>query len=247
MSHNQTTGKLCKTTNTKKRITVSDKTENIQQEYQQFVNVITHDFKNIFRSLKYLSEWIEEAIDKEDWDEVKNLRRMMVDKSTFGDDAINSLTKWAKIHEREVEISTFKFSELIEELCSELKIAPNTIHLTTQIIEIQSSRQIIKEILLELIDNSLTFNKSDTKKIKIQLLDNQDSYLITISDNGVLIRDAQIHDIFKVFYSSKKIQTTRHMGMGLPICTKLSQLLKGTLQLEKSSSNGSTFTIQLPK
>jgi two-component system NtrC family sensor kinase len=67
--------------------------------------------------------------------------------------------------------------------------------------------------------------------------------LITVSDTGSGIVDADLARIFQPFFSAKK---GRGMGLGLPICERIIKNHRGRIEVESRPGEGTTFKIYLP-
>ncbi len=77
--------------------------------------------------------------------------------------------------------------------------------------------------------------------------DNPTHVLITVSDNGPGIAQAELERIFQLFYRSPA-QQRRHqgMGIGLSLARQLAEGHGGTLTVQSEEGKGSIFTLRLP-
>lgn len=92
---------------------------------------------------------------------------------------------------------------------------------------------------------SLTYGKS--RKADPDLRRRQDSYTISVADNGIGIPDEEKAKIFRRFYRSDQSRSTKeHFGLGLCIAEEITQSLKGSLHVEDTPGGGSTFLVRLP-
>jgi signal transduction histidine kinase len=71
----------------------------------------------------------------------------------------------------------------------------------------------------------------------------EQEFLITVSDNGKGIPEAQLTEIFRAFHSTKGGKGT---GLGLAVSHKIIAEHQGTIEVESHVGAGSTFTIRLP-
>ena len=67
--------------------------------------------------------------------------------------------------------------------------------------------------------------------------------LITVSDTGSGIVDADLARIFQPFFTAKK---GRGMGLGLPICERIIKNHGGKIEVESQLGEGTTFKIYIP-
>ena len=66
---------------------------------------------------------------------------------------------------------------------------------------------------------------------------------ITVKDDGMGIKPALLHLIFKPFFSSNR--GTGH-GLGLAFCQRVIQSAGGRISVKSQYAIGATFTIELP-
>jgi len=103
----------------------------------------------------------------------------------------------------------------------------------------------VSQVIINLVDNSIyaVLQKSD-RQIKITAEETHREIVIRVIDNGTGIpADKQSH-IFEPFFTTKTVG--KGIGLGLFICYSIIQKQGGSLTFE-SNSNGTTFTIALPK
>jgi two-component system sensor histidine kinase/response regulator len=110
-------------------------------------------------------------------------------------------------------------------------------------------KQKMIQILVNLLVNSSKFSHigstvkvvSCKKKIRKQL------YLkIDVIDEGIGIAESDLCKLFNSFVQIKKSITKVGTGLGLAICKKLTELMRGTLDVESQLGIGSTFTLLVP-
>lgn len=103
----------------------------------------------------------------------------------------------------------------------------------------------LKQILVNLMQNSLKFTEKGYVKVGIK--QKSDAICFTISDTGCGIPNDQINRIFHRFYkvqdSSKNCQGS---GLGLAIVKKLLTLMNGVIKVDSDTGKGTVFTVDLP-
>ncbi len=107
---------------------------------------------------------------------------------------------------------------------------------------------IIKEVISNLIHNSVKYNRASGKVI-LKGYEDSDSILLIIQDTGLGIPDEDQHRIFERFYRSQ-LSYDHHIegtGLGLAIVKHGVEFHHGTIQMESQLNQGTTFTITLPK
>jgi len=108
----------------------------------------------------------------------------------------------------------------------------------------------IRQVLLNLIGNSIKFTKKGSITLEIsskQKSNNDIDLLISISDTGIGVKEEEQEIIFDAFKQGKYINNQEGgTGLGLSISNRLIKLMGGSMTLESTYGEGSTFTIHIP-
>lgn len=104
------------------------------------------------------------------------------------------------------------------------------------------------ELFTILLDNAVKYSpKNSNISVKSQRQDH--SIIITITDQGIGIRDEDLPHIFDRFYRADKSRTKSDVGgsgLGLAIAKNIVDEHHGSIQVKSKVSKGTTFTIHLP-
>jgi signal transduction histidine kinase len=112
---------------------------------------------------------------------------------------------------------------------------------------VKSYKDVIVEVLTQLIENSLThaFNEIDSPGITIRVSATNDHLIIDYSDNGVGLNDEGKNKVFELFYTTKRNSSCT--GLGMPIIyNQVTQKLQGSITYTQPSTQGTGFTINIP-
>ncbi|RIW29039.1 PAS domain-containing protein [Bacillus salacetis] len=108
-------------------------------------------------------------------------------------------------------------------------------------IEILGNKTQLKQVLLNIIKNSIDAIKNDGK-INIHISKDQQNVYIHISDNGVGIPKEQLSKIGQSFFTSKEKGT----GLGLMVSFNIIKNHNGSIHIDSEENHGTTFKISLP-
>lgn len=120
--------------------------------------------------------------------------------------------------------------------------------LTGEKAEVNAVPQLLKEIVYNLCDNGIKYNR-ENGSVKVTVQNEGDHVLLRVSDTGVGIPPEHQERIFERFYRvdkshSKEIGGT---GLGLSIVKHAVKLLNGSLKLESQPGKGTCITVIFPK
>lgn len=117
-------------------------------------------------------------------------------------------------------------------------------HLTTQSAIVETDKEQMIRVLNNLIKNAIqAIEIQETGKIKIELSEHGNSYLLSFQDNGSGISYDLKDKIFEPNFTTKK----SGMGLGLALVKNIVEGSGGNITFESSLATGTTFYIELPK
>jgi signal transduction histidine kinase len=103
------------------------------------------------------------------------------------------------------------------------------------------------DAIQRLIDNAIKFTREEGKTIRVRAYTEADAVKIAVEDQGIGISEDQISLLFERFRQINREKLEQQgTGMGLVIAQSLVQCMDGTIDVESSPNEGSTFTIELP-
>jgi signal transduction histidine kinase len=113
-------------------------------------------------------------------------------------------------------------------------------------IKIVSDPRRVRQILLNLLSNAIKFGKG--KPIHVVCCPTEEEGVtIAVTDQGEGISREDQERIFHEFVQLGKTQLQDGTGLGLPISRRLAELLRGSLTVESTVGQGSTFCLSLPQ
>ena len=187
-------------------------------------------------------------------DEQKKQLGMVRDSSTHLLDLINDVLDISKIEAGQLEVvaEPFDLRASLEKivrslrpladrrsLALELDIAPS-------VGVIAGDRRRVEQILLNLGSNALKF--TDHGGVRIVCAEQGADLEIQVKDTGIGISAEDLATLFKPFRQVDAGTTRKYegTGLGLSICKRLVELMGGSIRVESSPGQGSTFAFILP-
>ncbi len=172
----------------------------------------------------------------------------------------NQLTQLSAMVERILSVSVegrevshnptrFPLRELLEEVTVGIRMeqtADITLSCDEQL-SLTADRFHLRNLLATLIDNALKYNDKHPQ-IHLSAEQQEESVVLTISDNGHGIAREHLEHLFEKFYRVPQgdVQSVRGYGLGLYYARQVAERHHGTLTVESRVGVGSTFTLKLP-
>jgi len=168
---------------------------------------------------------------------------------------INDILDFSKIEagKLELEVLDFGLATLMQNIANQLGDAAAAKKLTLAIdIEAGLAHQLrgdalrLEQVLLNFTSNAIKFSANGEVRIGVRVLEEDDSGILVrfeVQDHGIGMSESEIADLFKSFQQADP-STTRKFGgtgLGLAISKQLAELMGGTVGVESSPAQGSTF------
>lgn len=106
--------------------------------------------------------------------------------------------------------------------------------------------QIVDEILYNLCDNAVVYNRPGGK-VCVTVADTHEGARVTVEDTGIGIPQEVQSRVFERFYRADKSHSAGGTGLGLSIVKHGAAYLGAKVTLESEEGKGSTFTLLFPK
>ncbi|MGL5757126.1 MAG: HAMP domain-containing sensor histidine kinase [Paraclostridium sp.] len=237
-------------------INIENITERVRLENMRsdFVANVTHELKTPLTSISGFVETlrINENIDYKTRDrflgiienESDRLKRLIDDilllsfienKDTICNEKINLSNIFKEVYELTINSARSKHIEL------KYKIEDEEL-------EIDSNRDYIKQIFLNLIDNAIKYT-SDGGFVETIIYQDEKNIVIKIKDNGIGIPKDDTLRIFERFYRVDKARSrdVGGTGLGLAIVKHIVKSLNGNIDVKSELNVGTEFIVTIPK
>ena len=114
-------------------------------------------------------------------------------------------------------------------------------------VEIEADRDKIKQVILNLLNNAIKYNR-ENGKIILNTRQDDDWVIVSVQDSGMGIPEEEIPGLFSKFFRSDQMEGKKPgTGLGLSICKKIVESHGGNISVKSRLGQGSTFTVQLPR
>ena len=223
----------------------------------QFLANMSHEFRTPLNAiLGYTSMLLKGVLGPLDDEQAEGLARVDSNgRHLLG--IINDILDISRIEagRMPLRLSEFGLPELVGEVLAEVEpiVAQSSVHIEASVDQrlpsVQSDRQKVKQIVLNLLTNAVKFTPSGIITLSARYDPRTREVAVTVADTGIGIAAEDHARIFEDFQQADSSPTRTHggAGLGLAICRRLATMLGGKIQLESAPGTGSTFTVVLPR
>jgi len=121
-------------------------------------------------------------------------------------------------------------------------------NLETEKIMIKADEQRLRQVIMNLIENSIKYTQSGFVKVECQMSDvkGQKSVLFSVSDSGMGIKKEILPELFEQFKRAKETRVIQGTGLGLYVAREIVKAHGGEIWAEsEGEGKGSRFYVKL--
>ncbi len=222
---------------------------------QDFVANVSHELKTPIASIQGYSETLlSGALD--DPAHAKDFIKIIHNESGRLAQLVDDLLNLAKIESGKLNMNLkpVRLLPIIDKVIASMALQAEKKALTLtktipeQCPEILADTTRITQVLFNLIDNAIKYTP-ENGNIQILIKEQTQTLEIEIADNGIGIPEKDIPRLFERFYRVDKGRSRElgGTGLGLSIVKHIVKAHNGTITINSTLGQGSTFTITLPK
>ncbi len=229
-------------------------------ELSQYAYAVSHDLRAPLRAIRNYADFIQEELDPA---KLKENLQLYLDGLTNAveeaDELVLDLLAFAHIGRTEIPEKQINVGEFLKQLIHKQSLSEDIDIIMQPGVwpTVTVAPLLLGQIFQNLIDNALKFNLSPRKRIELgwRIIENNSSthegnteiYEFFVRDNGIGIEARHYTRIFRVFERLHTREEYEGTGIGLAIAQKAATHLGGTIYVDATVGEGSTFYVTLPK
>lgn len=219
----------------------------------EFSANVSHELKTPLTTIIGFAEMIKEGFIK-DADDIKKYSSMINNEGLRLISLIEDIMRLSKIEEKADlnERSLLNLREMLENVVSLLQSKADKSNIKMSIkssdVYMEANKSYISELLYNLIDNAIKYNKENGSVIA-EINEDDDFITISVKDTGVGIAKEHLGRIFERFYRVDKSRSkdTGGTGLGLSIIKHITELYEGKIEVESTEGEGTEIIVKFPQ
>lgn len=222
----------------------------------KFFSIISHDLRSPFTSIIGFAEVMLEDLDTLSKEEIKEFTGSIYKSSKNIQNLLENLLQWSRVQTGRIEFNPIKFNlnNLVNDVVAlfQVNAARKKINLLNDFekdYEIIADKFMIDTVLRNLVSNAIKFTKQGGEiKIDITEKDEEGHIEVSVSDNGVGMKEEIISKLFKIdeHVTTKGTEKEKGTGLGLILCKEFIEKHDGKIWAESTLAEGSKFKFTLP-
>jgi len=227
--------------------------EELAQEKSEYLCLLAHELRNPLTAIKFAAEVLQSHSDQLS-DEKKlryvqriqtatiSLNKLLEDVLTLEHSNANPL-QWSPL---QLDVVSF-----CEELIEVLRVNCDDHHTLTFCTNVKYYQAFLDEKLLwhllnNLLGNAIKYSPAGGI-VSLQLYGNPDRFSLCVTDKGIGIPPQMIAHLFQPFHRAGNVGQIPGTGLGLAIAKQCADLQGGSISVDSTLGQGTTFTVVLPR
>jgi signal transduction histidine kinase len=112
-------------------------------------------------------------------------------------------------------------------------------------LELSLNKDLVKEIVVNLLDNAIKYNRPQGKIDILLKQVNQNKMLLEISDTGLGISQEGMQKLFTPYFRDSNVKTLTGTGLGLYLVKKLIEKSGGSIKVDSVLNQGTKFVVTI--
>ena len=226
------------------------KLKNSNRELTDFAHIVAHDLKAPLRNIGSFAQLLDRRFVGVLDERTQEYLNFIKDNTKQANRLVDDLLNYAKIDKNLGEPIEINLEKVVEgvELTLQSFILEHNAHINYDNLPIiKAHKSMLSQLLQNLINNGLKYNRSATPTIHISSKQISGKTIYSVADNGIGIPpqyQAQVFDMFRRLHSQAEYEGT---GIGLAFCKRIVDTYGGDIWLESVEGEGTTFFFTLPK
>lgn len=249
-------------------VTSSKQIEKLKDE---FVSVVSHELRTPLTAIKGYTQHLMRRLDRrlrekrqaagsenlqKEPPESYDLRSLQIVQSQSEqlERLVNDLLDLSRVQwgEMNLQYTSFYLADVLTERVQLAQVSAEE-HTITLDIQTQDNRVVadklrVSQVIGNILDNAIRFSPQG-RQVTVELKEQNNEYLVTITDQGIGVSPEYIDHIFERFYRVRNTASRQYsgIGLGLYVARAIVEAHGGRIWVSSNEGLGSTFSFTLPR
>lgn len=227
----------------------NDRADQLKDDLLRFVSAASHDLRTPLRAVAGFSKLLEQDCYEQLCEDGKDYLNRIVAGTDRMQRLINAITEYSRISALVPQPTEVDLNDVFENAVSDLQakiIEANAVVIKRNLPVVVADNTQLSQILRHLIENSISFGGTDSPKVTVSTVREEDRWLVQVKDNGRGIPADQIESAFEMFRRIDYVEKDQgNLGAGLAICKRIIQRQGEEINIQSELGVGTTVTFSI--
>src|SRR5579885_3048948 len=243
----------------------------VERLKDEFVSVVAHSLKTTLTAIKGYTQHLVRRLERrlrekrqstnmefgqKEPPESYDLRSLQIVQSQSEqlERLVNDLLDLSRVQwgEMNLQYTSFYLADVLTERVQLAQVSAED-HTITLDVQVQDSRIVadklrVSQVIGNILDNAIRFSPQG-RQVTVELKEENNEYLISITDQGIGVRPEYMDHIFERFYRVRNTASRQYsgIGLGLFVARAIVEAHGGHIWVSSNQGLGSTFSFTLPR
>jgi PAS domain S-box-containing protein len=232
----------------------NEKLRELDRMKSNFLSNVSHELRTPLASIKGFVETIVRERDMDEETRQEFLEIVMLDSERLNL-LINRLLNLSRLEIGKIKLKKENIDllavirDVIASFGTQARLKKLTliVELPQNLPLIYADPQYIKEVLVQLVDNSIKYTESEGC-ITVSVWNKDSDVVISVTDTGIGIPENELPHIFDMFYKVERpAEQVGGIGLGMALVKYIVEAHGGRIRLESKVGKGTKFSFNLPR
>jgi PAS domain S-box-containing protein len=218
-------------------------------DLEQFAYIASHDLQEPLRTVTSFIQLLNRRYQDKLDDRAHEFMEIIVQSSARMQRLLKDLLEYSRVGSRKKSFHAVELDSILKYALLNLNTAidESGAEVTVQELPtVQADETEMVQLFQNLIGNGIKFRGDKVPVVEISSELNGDDWIIHIRDNGIGIEPQYFDQIFMIFNRLHQRDEYPGTGLGLALCKKIVERHGGSIWLESTPGEGTTFSFSLP-
>ena len=222
--------------------------ERLNKDLEQFAYIASHDLRAPLRAIKNLALWIEEDIGDALQGDTRQNMTLLQNRVDRLDRLLADLLAYSRAGRSGQAYEDFNSLMIVQAVIDLHEIKTGlTVKVSDELPVLHSIRAGFEIVIRNLIGNAIKHHDKDSGTIEISVVDEADTYIFSVKDDGPGILEENRERAFDLFVTLNSRDEVEGSGMGLSICRRAIDQMGGDIWIDSNYTSGACFKFSIPK
>ncbi|TYL35839.1 hypothetical protein CV102_25640 [Natronococcus pandeyae] len=227
----------------------NERLEESNERLEQFAYAASHDLQEPLRMVSSYLRLIDDRY-RDDFDEEgEEFLEFAIGGADRMRNMIEGLLAYSRVETRGNPFEPVELNDVLEAVREDLQIQIEKSNAEIAIDElphVEGDAEQLRQVFQNLLSNAIEYSGDEPPRVDIAAERDDDSWIISVHDNGIGIDPDEQERIFEVFERLHTREEHPGTGIGLPLCQRIVERHGSTIRVESEPGEGSKFLFTLP-
>ena len=217
-------------------------------ELRQYAHVVTHDLKAPLRAVGHLVNWIDEAVEAQEYETLSEYLGLLRSKTRKMEGIIEGILGYSLRSDLGRPQSMVDTHRLVQEIIEDVAPGNGTkVVVPAELPVIHGAPAAVRQVFANLISNAVTHGRAEGGTVSITVEHGPSFHTFKVSDDGPGIAHDRIDTIFGAADALPASRSHPGSGLGLSIVRSAVRDVGGAVEVRSTPGDGATFIVRWPR